>query len=224
MYDFAPLNRFSLGKRFLIRAIGLAAFFFIHILGQTLRWRIEGWEHFELARASGRGIIFTFWHNRVLLATWFWRRRGIVVMTSQSFDGEYIARFIQRFGYGTARGSSSRGASRALLVMVACMRHGRDTAFTIDGPRGPRYVVKGGATLLAKKTGGLILPFHISSGHYWEAGSWDRLQIPYPFTRAVILIGEPIVVPSEASDEETERVRSRLQRVLDELRERGDRL
>jgi lysophospholipid acyltransferase (LPLAT)-like uncharacterized protein len=97
----------------------------------------------------------------VFLATYFWQRRAIVVMTSRSFDGEYIARFIQRFGYGAARGSSSRGATGAVVEMVRLMRAGCATAFTIDGPRGPRYVAKMGAVLLAKKTGNPILPFTV---------------------------------------------------------------
>lgn len=220
VYTFAPLNQFSLKERWLIRLIGLAGYAAIRIIGGTIRWRVDGWEHFERARASGRGIIFTFWHNRVFLATYFWRRRGIVVMTSQSFDGEYIARFIQRFGYGAARGSSSRGAGRAFLTMLRCLRAGMDTAFTIDGPRGPRYVAKQGATILAKTSGCCVLPFHIACERYWEARSWDRFQIPKPFSRATMLIGEPIEVPGDASLDLTEQIQARLQTALDEMRYR----
>src|ERR1700730_16828720 len=97
-----------------------------------------------------RTIIFTFWHREIVAATWFWRKRGIVVMTSRNFDGEYIARIIQKHGYGAARGSSSRGATRALVEMIKSLKDGRDAAFTVDGPRGPRFVAKPGSVLLAK--------------------------------------------------------------------------
>src|ERR1043166_1445687 len=152
-YKFADLAAYSTKQRFLIRAADLAFFFLINLIGRTVRWQVEGWENWEAASRDGHVPIYTFWHNRVFLATYFWRKRGIVVMTSQSFDGEYIARFIQRFGYGAARGSSTRGATGAVVEMVRLMRSGSPTAFTIDGPKGPKHVAKMGAVLLAKKTG-----------------------------------------------------------------------
>jgi lysophospholipid acyltransferase (LPLAT)-like uncharacterized protein len=108
-YKFASLSAYPVKKRFLIRAADLAFYVLIRLIGRTTRFRVEGWEHWETATRDNGIPIYTFWHNRVFLATYFWRRRRIVVMTSQSFDGEYIARFIQRFGYGAARGSSTRG-------------------------------------------------------------------------------------------------------------------
>src|SRR5438552_15340369 len=99
-------------------------------------------------------------------------------MTSQSFDGEYIARFIQRFGYGAARGSSTRGATGAVVEMVRLMRAGCPTAFTIDGPKGTRYFAKMGAVLIAKKTGNPILSFTIPERKFWEANNrWEGFQI-----------------------------------------------
>ncbi|MBZ5565509.1 MAG: DUF374 domain-containing protein [Acidobacteriia bacterium] len=83
----------------------------VWLVGCTLRWQVFGWENWEAARKLGKGLIYTFWHREIFSACWFWRKRGIVVMTSQNFDGEYIARIIQRHGYGAARGSSSRGAA-----------------------------------------------------------------------------------------------------------------
>src|SRR5207302_6140615 len=135
------------------------------------------------ASTGGRIPIFTFWHNIIFPSIYFWQRRRIVVMTSQSFDGEYIARFIQRFGYGAARGSSTRGATGALIEMVRLMRAGCPTAFTIDGPKGPRYVAKMGSVLLAKKTGNPVLPFTIAARNSWELkSSWDRTQLPRTLT------------------------------------------
>ena len=222
-YSFAPLSNYSFKDRILIRAADLAFFLLIKLIGRTIKFEIEGWKHWEAASRDGSIPIYTFWHNRVFLATYFWQRRRIVVMTSRSFDGEYIARFIQRFGYGAARGSSTRGATGALIEMVRLMRAGCPTAFTIDGPKGPRYVAKMGAVLLAKKTGNPILPFTITAGKFWDAKkSWDGFQVPKLFTPALVGIAEPIYVGPDADDEELNIKRDELQRALDVLNERGE--
>jgi len=222
-YSFAPLSNYSFKDRILIRAADLAFFILIRVLGRTVKFEVEGWENWEAASRAGSIPIYTFWHNRVFLSTYFWRQRRIVVMTSRSFDGEYIARFIQRFGYGAARGSSTRGATGAVIEMVRLMRAGCPTAFTIDGPKGPRYVAKMGAVLLAKKTGHPILPFTITAAKSWDAKkSWDGFQVPKPFTRALVNIAAPIYVAPDAKEEELNAKRDDLQRALDELNQRGD--
>src|SRR5438477_12603996 len=222
-YTFASLSSYSLKDRLLIRSADLVFFILINLIGRTVRFEIEGWDNWEAASRDGKIPIYTFWHNRVFLATYFWRRRRIVVMTSRSFDGEYIARFIQRFGYGAARGSSTRGATGAIVEMVRLMRAGCPTAFTIDGPKGPRYVAKMGAVLLAKKTGNPILPFTITANRFWEAKkSWDRTQVPRPFTRARVDIAAPIYVGPNADDVELDKKRDELQRALDEVSRRGE--
>ena len=222
-YTFANLSSYSLKDRLLIRGADLVFFLLIKLIGRTIKFEIEGWDNWEAASRDGMIPIYTFWHNRVFLATYFWRRRGIVVMTSQSFDGEYIARFIQRFGYGAARGSSTRGATGAIVEMVRLMRTGCPTAFTIDGPKGPRYVAKMGAVLLAKKTGNPILPFTITARKSWEAKkSWDGFQTPKPFTRARVYIARPIYVPSDATDEVLEAKRDELQGALDQINQQGE--
>lgn len=222
-YSFAGLSNYSFKDRFLIRAADLAFFILIKLIGGTIKFEIEGWEHWEAASRDGKIPIYVFWHNRVFLSTYFWQRRRIVVMTSQSFDGEYIARFIQRFGYGAARGSSTRGATGAVVEMVRLMRAGCPTAFTIDGPKGPRYVAKMGAVLLAKKTGHPILPFTIMVAKFWEAKkSWDGFQVPKPFARARVEIAAPIFVSPDADDEELNAKRDELQAALDEINQRGE--
>src|SRR5205807_7050600 len=201
-HRFADLSSYPFKERLLIRIADLVFFILIKLIAGTVRFQIEGWENWEAASREGKIPIYTFWHNRVFLATYFWQRRRIVVLTSQSFDGEYIARFIQRFGYGTVRGSSTRGAVGALVEMVRLMRAGCPAAFTIDGPKGPRYVAKMGAVLLAKKTGNPILPFTITAERFWQVKkSWDGFQTPKPFTRARAIIAPPIYVPSDAADE-----------------------
>jgi lysophospholipid acyltransferase (LPLAT)-like uncharacterized protein len=220
-YKFADLSSYSAKKRFLICAADLAFFLLIKVIGRTIRWQVDGWENWEAATREGQIPIYTFWHNRVFLATYFWQQRRIVVMTSQSFDGEYIARFIQRFGYGAARGSSTRGAVGAIIEMARLMRAGSPTAFTIDGPKGPRYVAKMGAVLLAKKTGQPILPFTITARHWEAKRSWDGFQVPLPFSRARVNLAPPMYVPADADESSLAAKRDQLQAALDEINLRG---
>lgn len=222
-YKFADLSSYPFKKRFLIRAAGVAFFLLIKLIGRTIRWQVEGWGNWKAANADGRVPIYAFWHNRIFLATYFFQRRSIVVMTSQSFDGEYIARFIQRFGYGAARGSSTRGAVGAIVEMTRLVRAGSPAGFSIDGPKGPRYVAKMGAVLLAKKTGQPILPFTITSQRFWEAKrSWDGFQVPLPFSRARIEIAPPIYVSADTNDDGLEAKREELQATLDQINAQGE--
>jgi lysophospholipid acyltransferase (LPLAT)-like uncharacterized protein len=214
---------FTFWQRFQIFAASWIGYLAVLVIGRTLRWRVEGWENWEAAHNRSKGIIYTFWHREIFPACWFWRRRGIVVMTSQNFDGEYIARIIEKHGYGASRGSSSRGASRALAEMARCLRAGRDAAFTIDGPRGPRFVAKRGSVILARSTGAAILCFHVAlKKAYVFRKSWDMTQIPLPFTRAAVFIAPPITVPAEATSEEQDRKQQEVQAALDTLRARGE--
>jgi lysophospholipid acyltransferase (LPLAT)-like uncharacterized protein len=219
----AGLRTFSFGQRVQISVASWMGSLAVSLIGRTLRWKIVGWENWEAAHALGKGLIYTFWHREIIPATWFWRKRGIVVMTSQNFDGEIIARIIRKLGYGAARGSSSRGAARALVEMTRCLRRGEDTAFTIDVPRGPRFVAKPGAVMLARASGAAILCFHVavSSAHVFER-SWDHHRVPYPFSRATIFIAPPITVSRKADDAEMERQQARVQETLDRLRAQGD--
>jgi lysophospholipid acyltransferase (LPLAT)-like uncharacterized protein len=216
-YSFADISGYTFRQRLAIRAADISFYLLIRIIGATTRFSVEGWENFEAATRDGQQPVYTFWHEQIMLGTYFWRRRRIVVMTSRSFDGEYIARFIRRFGYGASRGSSSRGGIAALVEMIKLMRAGCPAAFTIDGPRGARRVAKMGAVLLAKKTGCPVLPFSITPAHFYAASSWDRLQIPLPFTRARLRIAPPIYVAPDADDDALNAKRDELQRALDSL-------
>src|SRR5919112_1550329 len=216
-YRFADLSDYSLRQRLAIRAASFLFPLLIRAVGATLRFRVEGREHWDEAARGGRLPIYTFWHDRIFAGTYFFRGRRIVIMTSQSFDGEYIARFIQRLGYGAVRGSSTRGGVGALVELSRLVRRGCPAGFSIDGPRGPRHVAKSGAVLLAKKTGQAVLPFSVNAERFWQVPSWDRFQIPKPFTRAAVRIGPPIRVAPDADDTELERKRDELQRALDAL-------
>ena len=119
-------------RRFEAAAIASAGYRAVAALGATLRWRVEGLEHYDASVGAGRQPIMAFWHGRILPATYYFRRRGIVVITSENFDGEWIAGIIERFGYGTARGSTSRGGLKALLQLKRGLAAGHPAGFTLD--------------------------------------------------------------------------------------------
>jgi hypothetical protein len=162
-----------------------------------------------------------FWHGRILPATYYFRRRGIVVITSENFDGEWIARIIERFGFGTARGSSSRGGLKAMLKLVRDMERGRPAGFTLDGPRGPARVAQPGAVWLARATGNPVLPFHLEASSHWTANSWDRTQVPKPFSTVALVVGEPLDVPADATDQQLDSSRQMLEFRLRALEDRA---
>ena len=190
-------------------------------LGSTLRWRTEGLEHLDRVTASGRQPIMAFWHGRILPATYYFRRRGIVVITSENFDGEWIAGIIERFGYGTARGSTTRGGLKALLQLTRDMQAGHPAGFTVDGPRGPARVAQPGAVWLAKATGHPVVPFHLEASRHWTLKSWDRTQIPKPFATVGIAMGEPFDVSANADEAGVEAARKLLEERLSALEARA---
>jgi lysophospholipid acyltransferase (LPLAT)-like uncharacterized protein len=192
----------------------------IEAIGSSYRWRERGIEHLDRIVANRRQPIFAFWHGRILAATLYFRDRGIIVVTSENFDGEWIARIIRRFGYGTARGSTSRGGVRALVQLRRDMAAGRPAAFTVDGPRGPAGVAQAGAVWLAGATGHPIVPFHIESSSHWTLKSWDRHQIPKPGSAVAMAIGAPIEV-ADTEERTVEAGRQELEAVLGRLREQA---
>jgi len=222
-YEESP-KPFTLGQRVQIAVIARLGYGLIGLIGRSLRWEVVGQKNWEAIFSSGRRAIYTFWHRCIFSATWFWRKRGIVVMTSQNFDGEYIARIIRGHGYGAARGSSSRGGLKAMAEMDHYLLRGGNVAFTIDGPRGPRFVAKPGPVILARRSGQAIFCFHIALERaYTFRKSWDLLQIPCPFSRAVIFMAPAIYVPRDA-DEATARAKHQeMQAMLDRMREMGER-
>jgi lysophospholipid acyltransferase (LPLAT)-like uncharacterized protein len=208
-----PAWKASRRKRAEIAAIAGLATPVLRLLAATWRWRVEGGERLAEAEQGGGRAIYAFWHGRILHGTAHFRHRGIIVITSENFDGEWIARIIRRFGYGTARGSTSRGARKALRQLVRDARE-HPTGFTVDGPRGPARVAQPGAVWLSKVTGNPVIPFHAEAARHWSMRSWDRTQIPKPFTTVALVIGTPFVVPADADEAELEEYRIRLEREL----------
>jgi lysophospholipid acyltransferase (LPLAT)-like uncharacterized protein len=221
-FTFADLRKYSFKDRCVIRAADLFLFFLIKLIGSTARYEVEGWEHFESAASAGQIPIHVLWHDGILLAIYFWKRRAIAYMASQSLDGEYISRFLQRFGYGAVRGSTTRGGVGAMVEMARLLRAGIHVGLTIDGPKGPAHVAKMGAVTLAKKSGQPILPYVVTASRRWLAPSWDRLQVPPPFVRARVEIATPIHVPADADDEMLHQKFRQLQEAMDGLTRRGE--
>lgn len=185
------LTRLQHSKAALIAAV---AYPLIAALCGTLRWKVDGGQHWDDVIRAGHQPILALWHGRIFAGLHYFRRRDVVVITSQNFDGEWIARILKRFGFRTARGSTSRGGVRALVQLRRDLAEGRPVAFTVDGPRGPARVAQSGAVWLAGATGNPILPFHIEASRCWTTRSWDRTQVPKPFSTVAISIGEPLYV------------------------------
>src|SRR5688500_18625172 len=213
----------SARKRAEVAAIATVGYPFLRVLGSTWKWRVSGVEHVEAIAARGLHPIHSFWHGRILPATIYFQHRGIVVITSENYDGEWIARIIRKFGYGTARGSTSRGGPKALLQLVKEVKS-KGVAFTLDGPRGPAEVAQPGAVWLSKATGNPLLPFHVEASSSWSLKSWDRTQIPKPFTTVAMAIREPIYVSRDADDRALEQARTALEASLAAARDECHRL
>jgi lysophospholipid acyltransferase (LPLAT)-like uncharacterized protein len=194
-------REFTLRERILLWLISWAGYLAIALIGPTLRYSISWEEEPTPADATfEKPVIYSFWHRAVFPATWMWRRQKIAVMVSRSFDGEYIARIIERFGFGAERGSSSRGGGAALLGMKSVLEQGESVAFTIDGPRGPKYVAKPGPVRLSKVSGVPMAAFYVALSDAWVLKTWDEFMIPKPFSRALVRLGRKTVVPAEADD------------------------
>ena len=189
-------------------------------LCRTLTWKVEGAEHYDAIIKSGRQPILACWHGSILTGLYYFRHRNIVALASQNFDGEWIARILKRFGFRTARGSTSRGGVRALVQLRRDLAEKRPVAFTVDGPRGPARVAQSGAVWLAGATGHPILPFHIEANRYWTARSWDRTQVPRPFSTVAISVGEPLYVQG-TEDDVVEAARMRLESALADCEQRA---
>jgi lysophospholipid acyltransferase (LPLAT)-like uncharacterized protein len=197
--------------------VGAVASVFIALVGRTLRVEFS-WEEGSIGSMDNvYPGIYPFWHRCVLGATWIFRHRNFAVLTSRSRDGEFIARVIQRFGYVPIRGSSSRGGLRGLLEMDTFVKNGGGAAFTIDGPRGPRFVAKRGPVLLARTTGVAITAFYVAMEKAWVINTWDAMMIPRPFSRAFVRVARKIFVPPDASDEQLSAAHSEMQAALDRV-------
>jgi len=210
---------FTLRQRFALWCISWAGYILISLIGCTLRFESSsepgGVAEGEFPSALTIG---PFWHRCVIPATWYFRGHGMAVMTSRSFDGEYIARIIERFGFVAVRGSSSKGGSTALLGMNRALASGRIAAFTIDGPRGPRFRAKPGPVMLARMSGAPILCFYLAVDRPWIVRSWDAMMIPRPFSKVHLRWTKLIYVPADATNEQMNECHQQMQDSLERAR------
>jgi lysophospholipid acyltransferase (LPLAT)-like uncharacterized protein len=211
-------RRFSLRQRIVLRIIITAGYWFIRLIGPTLRVCVSREEGAQQT-IEQRPVIASFWHACIIPATYICRNLGVRVMSSNSYDGEYMGRIIRKFGFVAVKGSSSRNAVRALLGLRRALQEGWTVAFSIDGPRGPRHRVKPGPVALARSSGVPMSMFHTALDRAWVLNSWDRMMIPKPFSRVLMRVGKLIEVPPDASDAALERYQQDLQDALDRVRE-----
>jgi len=209
-------RRFTLRQRIVLRLIIFAGYWVIRLIGPTLRVCISREEGAQ-ETLEQRPLIASCWHACIIPATYMCRDMGVRVMSSYSYDGEYMGRIIRKFGFVAVKGSSSRNAVRALLGLRRALEDGWTVAFTLDGPRGPRYKVKPGPVALARSAGVPMSMFHMAVENAWVLHTWDRLMIPKPFSRVLMRFGKMIPVPRDAADEELERYQDDLQASLDRV-------
>jgi lysophospholipid acyltransferase (LPLAT)-like uncharacterized protein len=195
---------------------------FIFLLGKTLRIKWIGEENLDPIRKNRGQVIYAFWHGRMLISSYSHRGQKIHVLISQHRDGELIARIIERLGFVSVRGSTTRGGTKAIFEMAKKGVSGYDVAITPDGPRGPRFAVQLGTIYIAQRSQMPIIPITNSAKSRWTLSSWDGFLIPKPFSDAVIIIGEPIYVPLESTPQELEEKREELEKRLVDLTKKAD--
>lgn len=202
------------------RAAGVLGHGLVGSLFTTTRVRRTGRQHYLRFRREGRPVIFVFWHGQLLPLIHYHRNEGIVVLVSDHADGEYVTRVIERHGFSTARGSSTRGGIRGLKSLIRAARNGHDLALTPDGPRGPARRFKAGALMAAQVTGAPIVPVAAGASAAWHFDSWDHFMVPRPLSRVTIEYGESVSVPRETSQEEREAMARALEARLNTLSRR----
>jgi hypothetical protein len=209
-------RRWTRRQRIVLSLIVAFGTLVIRLIGWTLRIAVSSEEGGQQTLEQ-RPLVASFWHSCIIPSTYIWRDMGIRVMSSFSYDGEYMGRIIRKFGFVPVKGSSSRNPIRALLGLRRALEQGWTVAFTLDGPRGPRHKVKVGPTGLGRSTGLALTMFHVGVEKGWTLNSWDRMVIPKPFSRVLVRFGKLIYVPTDASDEDLARYNQELQAALDRV-------
>ena len=218
-----PLPPLSRWRRMQIPIIAWAVYWVIRLIGPTIRLEIVGINNAIQIPQKGEPGIGALWHRCIFTAAWVWRHRGVVVMNTVNFDGQWTRRVVERLGFGTAQGSSSRGAMEGLMALARQLEAGHHVAFTTDGPRGPRYVAKPGPGILARRAGSPISAVHFGLKHAFTfRKSWDLFQVPLPFTPAVMFVAAPIYVPKESDSEVMKSKQAEMQAALERVRDHAE--
>jgi lysophospholipid acyltransferase (LPLAT)-like uncharacterized protein len=211
-------DRFTLGRRIVLWTVPKLTALVLAVIGVTLRFESIAEPGATPATAPARGI-FCFWHRCTLPAGWYFRKFRCSILISRSFDGELIARTLALLGYGSIRGSSSRGGAVGLMALRDVLAQGDPVVFTADGPRGPLYETKIGPVKLAEMTGEMIGSFYLLPQRAWSVRSWDRFLIPKPFSRVVVSWSRPVAPPLPDADADAlESKRQELNEALERAR------
>jgi hypothetical protein len=187
--------QFTLKQRILLFMASLIGPLLLRLYGKTWKVRWDGQDNLQVARRIRGKVLFCFWHSRLLGLCYTHRFRGIGIMVSKSFDGEWIARIVTKLGYRVFRGSAARDGAAALVEMLKS--DGGDLALTVDGPRGPAEVAKPGAITLASHSGLPVVPITCVADSAWRLKSWDAFIIPKPFSVVTVRYGEGIRIAEE---------------------------
>jgi lysophospholipid acyltransferase (LPLAT)-like uncharacterized protein len=192
--------------------------FIINFISKTLRLDVIGAKEIIEGKKAGKNYIFAFWHNEFFIMPYYYIKKvgkyPISVLASKSKDGEYISRLLYKFGFTTARGSTSFGGETALRLLIKEIEKGNDVAVTPDGPRGPRHIVHPGIVTLSSLTGCPIVPVGYRVNRKKILNTWDKFIIPCPFTKGIISAADPVFVPKNISDQEKEDIRKKVENAL----------
>ena len=205
-----------------VRLLSFLLVLVVKAIAWSLRYTVVGDEHRTALRGANSPFVWAIWHGRQFLLYRYDPGDPLTVITSPSRDGQLQAAVLRRFGMETVWGSSSRGGATALVGIIRAMRKGRTGCIAVDGPRGPAFTVKRGVLLVAQKTGGVVLPVVASARRALSLKSWDRMLIPMPFTRAVVMVGEPVRVPSGLDEGGMESLRAELEEKMRALTAAAD--
>lgn len=208
----------------LIEVLSLGVSLLIRFWMWTLRFRYVPLERPLDPRTDldGKRYLYAFWHENMLVPAFQFRDLGIAVLISRHADGQLIARAIERLGFTTVRGSSTRGGVEAIKGMIRQSQNGH-IAITPDGPKGPRRVAQQGVSFIASLSGKEVIPFGVGFARAWRLKSWDRFVLPVPFSRVVLMTGKPLAVPSGLDESDLEFWRKTIQMEMDRVQDAADR-
>ncbi len=209
----------------LIKAMGFALGWLVRLWIGTLRYRYRPLgPNLDPQQPNFQGrYLYAFWHENILVPAYHYGRRDIHVLISEHADGQMIAEACRHLGFRVVRGSATRGSARAIRQMVRRSRSAH-LAITPDGPRGPRRQIQAGVVYLAALTGLPIVPFGIAFERAWRMSSWDRFAVPWPWSGAVCVTAEPIVVPENIRKDQLEPYRLRVQNAMDSVSDAAERI
>lgn len=195
------------------------ALLILRVLGPTLRIKVVGYDAYN---DLGKGIIFAGWHGKTLLPALLFRDKGVWTIISRSRDGEMQNQIFTSLGFKTIRGSTGRNGARAAAESIRVLKKGETMAFTPDGPRGPSGVVQPGVIVMAKKSGAALVPVGVSAARRWHVPTWDSYMVPKPFSKCVLIFGDPLFVSKDADDEESEQARKKLEAEIHRVQDKAD--